>query len=971
MTNCKSGRNFVRVPKKPGIYLQYNVQDGDDKKIIKYHLDNKWKNCVFAINQLNEEIARLKKMNPSNDDKNDIIQKLEQERLVIMNKMKGYETEYKRIFQEKTDLQNVVNNLQKEHENLMRQNELLALNSKDFSNYKLQIDTLSQKLSELQGKTGKNESEYQNQVNVLKKENEKLIENYAEVLKKLNQSVSNSSTVSITNDDISKLQQLLNQKEQELQDKIITTTIRINDKEIGMEKKCKDSQYELTKKYETQCNESLTKKMKELEQVLMNKYGQEYADKIIQNDNKWKRELVVRDSQWQEKYTKSKRREDDIIKKAQNELKSIESEYKLRFNNTMLLKDSEVLNLREQTNNVVAELRQQLALKIQELNEIKTRESELLHKCQNNLNLREDEWKKELSNQKTKCEEEIEKIKKNMNVIPDSIKEIDCSPQIEKIKEEIVPYMSKQCAMFFRILQIDHKGRQDSLFFVSSNTELYKHTCDMLNTAISNIDSIDCTNVTTYENILIPLVNKLRVNENVLLNFYEDLGGAIRVYVRIKGSIPNSVVSKDKDYVQFKGCWRPTDTEPDLFGKFYNVYPENFTNKQIYTGCIDNNENGRCCLQSDEKGICRLINQLQNGYHLVLFGYGVSGSGKTHTLFGNYDTKEPGLVQMAIKNSGAKKVNIHSIFESTYGNIDFRSKQFNSGKFIKLYEKNAKESVIPKNYRIEEEKIQELTYMIKRNNENNITESDIFPILDIIDIHRLNQGRIRATPYNDKSSRSHLFIMFEFQFADTKGYLTIVDTGGRESTLDILKTLCDKPDDKPWQLLSMLLDKRTIPDYIRNHIFGENDASIQWARKRQDFPSFIAELNTISLLDVVDILKESIYINETLNQLILFFLEKQDKKEEIDAMTEQKLPINDTDKANIYNTDLFFLGKPKKGKLGTDILGMYTVLHKIFDMVPGNKTKFVMLATVRPDNEMPLCESTYDTLEFIEKVAST
>lgn len=948
MTNCKSGRNFVRVPKKPGIYLQYNVQDGDDKKIIKYHLDNKWKNCVFAINQLNEEIARLKKMNPSNDDKNDIIQKLEQERLVIMNKMKGYETEYKRIFQEKTDLQNVVNNLQKEHENLMKQNELLALNSKDFSNYKVQIDTLTEKLNDLQIKTGKKEAEYQNQVNVLKKEKEQLIENYAEALKKINQNVIDSngnSKILITNDDIAKMQQILNQKEQELQDKIITTTISINDKEVDMERKCQVTQNELAKKYENEINKK----------ELQCKYDTEDLKNkiIVENDNKWKHELAVRDIQWQEKYTKIKQRENDIIKKAENELKSIESEYRLQLNNT------------------VVELRKQLAIKIQELNDIKTRESELLNKFQNSFILREEKWKNEILNQKIKCEEEIEKIKNKLK--PDSgVQNENCISQIEKIKNEIIPYMSKQCEMFFRLLQIDHKGRQDSLFFVSSNKELYKNTCDILKNIISDIDSIDCVTIKTYDNIITSLVNKLQVNENVLRNFYEDLGGAVRVYVRIKGRNTNSVISKDGNSVQFKGCFGTNDTvDPKLFGKFYNVYPENFTNKQIYTGCTDNNENGICCLQSDEKGICRLINQLQNGYHLVLFGYGISGSGKTHTLFGNYDTKEFGLVQMAIQNAGANIVNIHSIFESTYEKIDFRSKQFNSGKFIKLYEKNAKNSVIPVNYRIEEEKIQELTYMIKRNNDNNITKEDIFPILDIIDIHRVNQGRIRATPYNDKSSRSHLFIIFEFQFADTKGYLTVVDTGGRESTLDILKTLCDKPDDKPWQLLSMLLDKRTIPDYIRNHIFGENDSSIQWARNNKDFLSFIAELNTISLLDVVDILKESIYINETLNQLILFFLEKQDKKKEIDAMKVQKLPINDTDKANIYNTDLFFLGKPKKTIPGTDILGMYTILHKLFDMVPGKKTKFVMLATMRPDNEMPLCQSTHDTLKFIEKVAST
>ncbi|RKO92752.1 hypothetical protein BDK51DRAFT_28544 [Blyttiomyces helicus] len=146
--------------------------------------------------------------------------------------------------------------------------------------------------------------------------------------------------------------------------------------------------------------------------------------------------------------------------------------------------------------------------------------------------------------------------------------------------------------------------------------------------------------------------------------------------------------------------------------RFFNVIPNTLTNADAFTGCngtvinkntyaisgtAEQNELGAtCCLANDAAGVCRVVNQVKDGYHVSFFGYGFSGSGKTMTLFGNYgnsindgtsskEYSQPGIAQLAIANSNATNVALKSVFELASHHIDLTDKSFNSGIFIELF----------------------------------------------------------------------------------------------------------------------------------------------------------------------------------------------------------------------------------------------------------------------------------------------
>ena len=76
---------------------------------------------------------------------------------------------------------------------------------------------------------------------------------------------------------------------------------------------------------------------------------------------------------------------------------------------------------------------------------------------------------------------------------------------------------------------------------------------------------------------------------------------------------------------------------------------------------------------SKVKQLDKLVNELQNEYSIVLFNSGESGSGKSMSLFGNYDKK--GILYTEFKNlynlPNFKKITLEYLFEEYYNPIDF------------------------------------------------------------------------------------------------------------------------------------------------------------------------------------------------------------------------------------------------------------------------------------------------------------
>ena len=135
---------------------------------------------------------------------------------------------------------------------------------------------------------------------------------------------------------------------------------------------------------------------------------------------------------------------------------------------------------------------------------------------------------------------------------------------------------------------------------------------------------------------------------------------------------------------------------------------------------------------------------------------------------------------------------------------------------------------------------------------NDMNVSDINTLTGLLEKYRIERSRIKKTPNNPVSSRSHLYAVFEITFDTGKvGYVTIVDTAGRESPVDIYNMFIDTT-------------KRISLTTILGPTGG---AGVVKQFMKEQYTDYDAT-------DVFDILKEGFYINETINHLIYFFNKK-------------------------------------------------------------------------------------------------
>jgi len=718
---------------------------------------------------------------------------------------------------------------------------------------------------------------------------------------------------------------------------------------------------------------------------------------------------------------------------AENRYRAFEQTCKERADRaTMEMRDSmniELQKARDEITSIQKEYQTCSADAAGKLSELKT--------LQDKLNSYDDKYKtlettcknrlaeatKEAQEKILNLEMEKEALQQEIKMLKSSTVEVQTvvARQTDVLKEEcakakvdlqpLLPYMKRQVQIFEGL---SNKGGSNPMWtsFKEQNNSLYESARSLVST-ISDLDNApdDCTKIVDVYKNSSAVFQQLQYLETVLSNMFEDLSGAVRVYVRIKPLVQSggvSTITKEGKSVRFNGnlCGKTLQT----YGRFFGVIPDTFRNVDVYTGCkgsvfnpasllITNHEEQEdkgqmCCLANDASGMCRVFNQLSDGYHVILFGYGHSGSGKTLSLLGGWnssgDSIEPGLAQLAIANAGAQKVNLKTIYELVYDKIDIRGKNFSSGAFVQLFNRGGGSGPlkdIPKNMVRSEESAfsafatgEGLDLSVYKTNE--VSAPEMFQVKNILDDYRAQNGRILATPNNPQSSRSHLFIMLEFVFkGGRKGYLTIVDMGGRESAVDILEMYQEKPAEKGWQLTSLLMnDPRLYPAYLKPHQFAPTDPALSWLYKADEYRSnanfrrlmdtYVSGLNEIShnINTTIEVIKESMFINESINQLTLFFKQKQDATRDAKSfgIKEHRFPLDE--KTNSYDPKKFLTGIPTTG---TDRIGMYRILNQLA-VYQSKPSKFVMICNVRQEAQpAKFCQSTKETLEFASSIRST
>lgn len=507
----------------------------------------------------------------------------------------------------------------------------------------------------------------------------------------------------------------------------------------------------------------------------------------------------------------------------------------------------------------------------------------------------------------------------------------------------------------------------------SPNIQLFKSKSTLKN--IPDNFCIELNNISDYWDNNIDIFTK---QDRILTNIYEDLSGAVRVYIKIKPLLGieqknNTVYIENNKKNITVDCSKNEDfNKKETFGSFYSIFDESFTNKDIYLGKnnadsannannadnannlsndnIDNLSNDNIDnisnlnnIDSVHTGLYDTFKQVEEGYSIVLFAYGTSGSGKTFLLLGEKNT--PGLINYGLQNlTNVKNIKVKYLFEQ-YINKFIPTLHKIKGKIINL----VREVPQLRKYSIDETKeFSEYNTLIDLNNINVKNTDDINNLTHLLEDYRKKHNRIKMTPNNDVSSRSNLYIVFEIEFESGKiGYITIVDTAGKESPVDIYNLFIDQ--NKGRVNLTTLLGPTGGSSIIEQHMKDE-----------------YKKLYTSS--NILEILNEGFYINECLNHLIYFFNKKNYKKSKVilqttlDKYYESKYYVNPIDEEMSID--------PNNNCLMIPILKFLdTLSNKKSDIDDFRPTKFSMIVCIRKDEVY--CPQIFSSLKFAQQVKST
>jgi len=488
-----------------------------------------------------------------------------------------------------------------------------------------------------------------------------------------------------------------------------------------------------------------------------------------------------------------------------------------------------------------------------------------------------------------------------------------------------------------------------SKYVNSPNIQLFKSKVTMKNIPPQFCDELN--NISSYWDNNIGI---FREQDRILTNIYEDLSGAVRVYIKIKPLIgkqqkSNTVyIEKNTKKVTIDCSEVANVNKKQTFGEFYGIFDDTFTNKDVYTGIQGSGDIYELNIDTDaivEKsdtvspGLYSTFKQVEDGYSIVIFGYGISGSGKSFSLIG--DKGIPGILHYGLANlKNVSKIRLKYLFEQ-YIHAFVPTLNKIRGRIINLVNE------VPQMRKYSEDEQREFSQFIGNQIDlNDIHVENVNTLTSLLEEYRKNHSRIKKTPNNPVSSRSHLYMVFEIQFENGKvGYVTIVDTAGRESPVDIFNLFIDT-------------SKKVSLTTVLGPAGGANVVAKYLNPKYADY-------NTD---DIYDILKEGFYINETINHLIYFFNKKNYKTTKI-----QKIPNMDKYENVRYYVD------PRSEEESIDPINncLMIPILKFLDVISTRKqdsidfkpTKFITLVNLRKDEEY--CSQIFGSVEFAEKIKSS
>jgi hypothetical protein len=335
--------------------------------------------------------------------------------------------------------------------------------------------------------------------------------------------------------------------------------------------------------------------------------------------------------------------------------------------------------------------------------------------------------------------------------------------------------------------------------------------------------------------------------EDYAVNLAEDVGGKVRVYVRIRDEpghesgtennyetsyfnsniiVENKSVElifntignndlKEDDEKQKKQC---KDNARGKIGPFFDVFPMTAVTQEVFSGTPNADDNSYLTLYEPgtmnlndigrrfRGGVYKTIAQIEDGYSVIMSGYGINGSGKTYSLFGNNNSDDmsqhDGLMFYALKNiSNVETYEVESVFEEIDAGTkyDDEKNMVLKGTLIYLFGQKIDEIrkyFIGKIITNEAVKDMRKEFKEKLNLENNSYE--IFSDSDKMfsDLKKLLKEIYEFRQY--EKNRCHLYIVMKITFKQLNnmpkkvGFLTFIDQAGKQNPFDVNRQLFNK-----------------------------------------------------------------------------------------------------------------------------------------------------------------------------------
>lgn len=489
------------------------------------------------------------------------------------------------------------------------------------------------------------------------------------------------------------------------------------------------------------------------------------------------------------------------------------------------------------------------------------------------------------------------------------------------------------------------------------------------------------------------ITQELYVLNQDLSNMYEDLFGSVRCFIRMRPF--NALIdnAEDAKAVEFKiedhvrvsmGCKGVAFKETE----FYGAFDGDSSNLDIYTGndkSVFNVSGLRVSLKAGKEltdvnpwALYKTLKQLENGYSIVIGAYGLSGSGKSAILLGF--EKQYGLVHYGLRNlENVTKIELHQAFELYYAAVSPNDLSIQN-RIIVLHDRGGSFESDIGHYGVNKgDVVREMLGFSK----DSLTDMEgvgdwVKEVTGACQKNMRERGRIKTTPLNNQSSRSHLFLIFKITFSNgTVSYFTLTDEAGIENAYQIYNKIFNKSISLPYLFRQFDQAGRYRGDMKRDisaflnvgayNIVNGSDTLYKGAEGRLVFKEKTQLEDT--LMKNVQILYESFSIVESLLHMKYFF----NRRNGVDkAFAVQKIEKGDLqyDVSRVFKSPQFedvFHPSYDKNRVSKVRCLMVPVLNYLDNLVKSkNKvTKFVMFTALRPDK----CAENKDSLDFAASIS--